>query len=285
MTRVLLRLGRVSNVPTIWTNCLAGVILAGGKPNGAAFIVLCFAMSMFYIGGMFLNDAFDVKFDRQYRPERPIPAGEITRQAVFAIGFGLLAGALILLILPPLFRGIIPGELLVWGVTLAGLIVYYDLRHKHDPLSPLIMALCRAMVYFGAAAAIASALTGRVIAGAAMIVAYLIGLTYVAKQENLSEVKNLWPLLFFAMPFIYAAPLLTTVGVVLYVTLIAWVAYSLSHLISKKKNIPRAVVTLIAGISLLDGVLIALAGEPSLGFLAIIGFALTLLFQRYIPGT
>src|SRR5688572_27312474 len=30
---VYLRLGRISNLPTVWTNCLAGMILAGGTVN------------------------------------------------------------------------------------------------------------------------------------------------------------------------------------------------------------------------------------------------------------
>ena len=45
---------------------------------------------------MFLNDAFDQEFDRKYRPERPIPSGEITGSTVYKIGFALMAGGLVL---------------------------------------------------------------------------------------------------------------------------------------------------------------------------------------------
>jgi 4-hydroxybenzoate polyprenyltransferase len=45
------------------------------------------------------------------------------------------------------------------------------------------------------------------------------------------------------------------------------------------------VVSLIAGISLLDAVLIAGAGNVPVAWLAVAGFALTLLLQRFVPGT
>jgi 4-hydroxybenzoate polyprenyltransferase len=45
------------------------------------------------------------------------------------------------------------------------------------------------------------------------------------------------------------------------------------------------VVSLIAGISLLDALLIAGAGSPALAGVALAGFGVTLFFQRYISGT
>ena len=52
-----------------------------------------------------------------------------------------------------------------------------------------------------------------------------------------------------------------------------------------RANIPRAVVPLIAGISLLDAKLVAQAGHPVLAVAAIAGFAATLAGQRYVRGT
>ncbi len=51
------------------------------------------------------------------------------------------------------------------------------------------------------------------------------------------------------------------------------------------RDIRRAVVSLIAGISLLDAVLIAGVGDPARALWAVAGFALTLAFQRWVPGT
>ena len=70
--RALLVLGRVSNLPTVWSNCLAAWWLAGGGTvERLPFLLL--GATLLYTGGMFLNDAFDADFDNQYRKERPIP--------------------------------------------------------------------------------------------------------------------------------------------------------------------------------------------------------------------
>ena len=44
-------------------------------------------------------------------------------------------------------------------------------------------------------------------------------------------------------------------------------------------------MSLIAGISLLDAVLIAGAGALGIAWLAVLGFALTLALQRFVSGT
>ena len=61
--RTLLLLGRVSNLPTVWSNCLAGWLLGGGGEWWRLGLLSCGATSM-YVGGMFLNDAFDAAFDK-----------------------------------------------------------------------------------------------------------------------------------------------------------------------------------------------------------------------------
>src|SRR6059058_5699428 len=83
--RTLLDLGRVSNLPTVWSNCLAGWWLGGGR-HAEKLPFLFLGAALLYVGGMFLNDAFDAVFDRQYRPERPIPSGHITRSTVWKWG-------------------------------------------------------------------------------------------------------------------------------------------------------------------------------------------------------
>jgi len=50
-------------------------------------------------------------------------------------------------------------------------------------------------------------------------------------------------------------------------------------------NVPRAVVSLIAGISLLDALLIAGYGRADLAWIAVATFVLTVLLQRFVPGT
>ena len=134
--QVYLQLGRVSNLPTVWTNVLAGTALAGRATPAAHVAVLAVACSLFYVGGMYLNDAFDREVDARERSERPIPAGQIGAGAVFAIGFGLLAAALVVLAAASAWWG--GGRLgsVGAGLVLAGGITYYDAHHKANPWSP-----------------------------------------------------------------------------------------------------------------------------------------------------
>ena len=285
-----LLLGRVSNLPTVWSNCLAGLLLAGGVPRPESLFPLLGAMSLFYVAGMFLNDAFDHHYDREHRPERPIPAGDISATQVYRIGFGLLILGEVLLAVSAQLRGeaLAPAPML-GGLVLAAIIVYYNWRHKRDPLSPLVMALTRGMVYVIAGAMAAWPLPGLVWGGALVMVGYLIGLTYVAKQENLRQVRNLWPLVFLLAPFVYTVELLgaALAGSFIFLALLTWVGYGVWFLLRREgRNIPRAVVSLIAGISLLDALLMAHAGADTIWLvLAVLAFTLTLAAQRLVPGT
>ena len=288
--RIYLTLGRVSNLPTVWSNCLAGVILAGGVPNAFPMLALVLSLSLFYTGGMFLNDAFDHRFDREFRPERPIPQGWISLWHVYLAGFSLLVAGELMLLLPFGVSGAdFPAVPLLGGLVLGALIVYYNYRHKTDPMSPLVMALCRVMTYLIAGSMFGMAFFAPLGWGALMLLSYLIGLTYVARQENLTEVKNLWPLLFLAAPFVQGFPVVLRFSweSLLYAVFLGWVAYAISFLLRREgRNIPRTVIGLIAGISLLDGLLIAGTGAPAVwAFVAAAGFVLTLFFQRYVAGT
>jgi 4-hydroxybenzoate polyprenyltransferase len=256
-------------------------VLAGAAGFGAELALLLSAFTLFYTGGMFLNDAFDAAIDARERPERPIPSGAVTRRAVFGWGYAQMAAGVALLAL----LGLAPA---LAGLTLAAAISYYDWNHKTNPLSPVVMGLCRVLIYAGAGLAYTLALPDALWIGAALLLCYLIGLTYVAKQENLERVENLWPLLFLAAPVAWGAwramqaPVTGLYGF----AFTAWMLWALWYLRRRRKgDIPRAVVSLIAGISLLDAMLIADAGSPALALAALAGFGLTLFFQRYVAGT
>ena len=286
--RDYLLLGRVSNLPTVWTNTLAGAALSGADAGPHQLALLALAFSLLYTGGMYLNDAFDRDIDRRERPERPIPSGRIGAGQVFLIGFALLAGGVVVVAAGA--RGAGGGGLgaVAAGILLAGVITAYDAWHKANPLSPVVMGLCRVLVYLTAALAVAGLIGPAVWGGAVVLLCYLIGLTYVAKQENLTEVRHLWPLVFLGAPFLYTwrAPLDAGAGAILYLAFLGWIIFAVSLLVRPgRRDIRRAVVSLIAGISLLDALLIAVAGDPARALWAVAGFALALAFQRWVPGT
>lgn len=284
-----LSLGRVSNLPTVWTNMLAAWTLAGGGATDPRLWPLLLGMTLFYVGGMYLNDAFDAEIDAKERPERPIPAGRVARKTVFALGTAMLGGGLICLAWAG--YGFANGTgfwPVLGGLGLAGAIVLYDWNHKANPLSPLVMGACRFLVYLSVALTFVVPPPSSVWLGALLLLCYLIGLTYVAKQENLGQVKNLWSLLFLAAPLLYGLNLslaLPPAGLFL-LALAAWIGVAL-WLIRRRApgDIPRAVVSLIAGISLLDALLIAGTGAFGLAGIAVLGFGLTLILQRWISGT
>ena len=278
-----LRLGRVSNMPTVWTNVLAGVVLAGARPPLATIAFLAFALSLFYVGGMFLNDAFDRDLDAHERPERPIPSGAVTAGEVFAVGYGLLAAGVALV----LWHAPRPGTA-ASAVALGAAIVLYDARHKGNPLGPALMGICRLLVYVTAALAVSPALGAPVVVGALCLFAYLIGLTYAAKQESLARLQSLWPLAFLVAPLLHglAAAARGIVGAFVYLALFASVLVAI-HLLrgTAPGRFPRAVAGLIAAISLVDALAIAGAGAPGLALVATLGWPATLGLQRWVRGT
>jgi 4-hydroxybenzoate polyprenyltransferase len=278
---IALRLGRVSNLPTVWTNALAGAVLAtGGVPAFWTVVLSGLALTFFYEGGMWLNDAFDAEIDAAERADRPIPNGEISRSAVFTGGWILMgAGVLVSALLSPTC-GVI-------GLLLSGAIVLYDWLHKRTVLSPVIMGSTRFLSYCLAAFA-AATLTSAALWGALGLFAYIIGLTYAAKQEAYDKLGAAWPLAVLAAPLLYAL----TIGLeqpstlIFLAALAAVVAFALRRLFRRAKgDVPVAVVTLIAGISLYDAALIAATGSFGLAVLAACGFLVTLALQRVASGT
>ncbi len=277
--QTFLKLGRVSNLPTVWTNAVAGAVLAG-NPSLPTILVVGIALTLFYTGGMWLNDAFDAEIDAQERKNRPIPMGEIAAGTVFAAGYAMLAAGILI----AFSFGVMAG---LAGIALAAAVVLYDWLHKRTVLSPVIMGLTRFFCYILAALAVAK-ITGPVVFGALGLAAYIVGLTYAAKQEAYDRLDRAWPLVVLVIPLIYALTQANgnTPALVIWVGLVVVALIALRLLFRRNKgDVPKAVVTMIAGISLYDAVLIAGMGQGGLALLAVVGFAVTMALQRVVSGT
>lgn len=287
--QVALKLGRISNLPTVWTNVLAGLALAGGATGDARVLWLMLSLSLCYIAGMFLNDAFDREFDARHRPERPIPSREVTAGTVFGAGFAMLAAGVALLV----WVGYGFAEGTGWRPAAAGLglgvsIVFYDWHHKQNPLSPIVMGLCRMLVYATAGYAVVVDPPLRVFSMGFLLLCFLIGLTYIATEEHLERVANLWSLGFLAAPVFWGllASLTDIIVAGIGLLFLLWVLYSLSFLRRRRPgDVPRAVGGLLAGICLWDALVIAAVGRPSIAAVALALFGVTLLLQRYVSPT
>ena len=280
--RTLLVLGRVSNLPTVWSNCLAGWWLGGGETVGKLPLLLL-GVSALYTGGMFLNDAFDADFDRHRRPERPVPSGAISLAAVWGWGCAWLALGLLCLTL----LGKTTGAL---AVVLAICIVIYDATHKAIAASPWLMGVCRLWVYAIAASTGADGLNGWPLWCGVALGIYVAGLSYVAQRESFRKPIPYWPLVLLAAPIVLATMMDTgeyrMPGLWLSLVLVLWVVYCTRTIIQPGGvNVSRIVSGLLAGIVWVDWLAVAPACPHWLSFTFLVLFGTTLGLQRYVPAT
>jgi UbiA prenyltransferase family len=292
--RTLLILGRVSNLPTVWSNCLAGWWLscfADGEfvPDRIYYWklpLLLLGTSALYTGGMFLNDAFDVDFDRQRRSTRPIPSGAISEDWVWVYGWAWLALGVVLLIFCGKWAGVL-------AVVLAGCIVVYDATHKVITASPWLMGLCRFWVYVIAGTIGQGDYNGRPIWCGAALAFYIVGLSYVARRESRLPGRGLvpyWPLIFLVAPILLAM-LMDVNGsrkpaIYLSVVLVCWIIRcTRTVFLGGEIMVGRIVSGLLAGIVFVDWLAIAPQCPVALSIIFGLLFVATLLSQRFIPAT
>lgn len=166
-------LSRLSNLPTIWTNVLAGSVAAGAALDSrVAWAVL--AASLLYTGGMVLNDLWDMDHDGVHRPTRPLVSGQVSPKAAAVVMLVLMFGGMAL-------AKFVDPAAQVWVIGLVAAIVYYDIRHKRDPLAPVVMGLCRGLVYAVAAAMATGDVPHGVLIAGAVMAAYVAAFTYAAR--------------------------------------------------------------------------------------------------------
>jgi 4-hydroxybenzoate polyprenyltransferase len=277
----------------VWTNVWAGAILTGAQPQLVPLLLCMLSVSALYVGGMFLNDAFDRDIDQVERPERPIPAGWITARSVFTLGFGLLLfGVVGVAAVPVLIDGFqLPA--FAAAVLLALAIVAYNARHKGAPWAPWLMGACRSLVYVTSALALSSVVSMRYQAlglAALALCGYVVGLTYVARGEGQDRMLVHWPIALVFSPLLVLTWLIVTrdgppaMWLAVAVWLL-WVRHCVSSLLRGTAPVMRSVVQLIAGISLVDSAFAAVIVGPMAIAVGLAGTVATLYLQRIARGT
>ncbi len=279
--RVLLVLGRVSNLPTVWSNCLAGYFISGGG-NVLELPRLLMGASCLYVAGMFLNDAFDAEFDREFCPSRPIPSGGLSAKWVWILGSAILFAGL------SCFMGQ-RSTTVALASALAGCILCYNWVHKKSLASPFIMASCRSLLFLTAASTAREGVGANALWLSLGLGAYIVGLSYVAKAERQPGLLRYWPFPFLLVPALFAFLLNDgerfMPSLVIVCMHLLWTASSMQHLFDNKNPNPgKCVSGLLAGIVWVD--LMATGGESlqlNLAFPML--FLLARVFQRHIPAT
>lgn len=176
-----LELCRVSNLPTVWTNVLAGVVLSEVPFCWPRYGILALSFSLFYSGGMSLNDLCDAKADEKAKPLRPIPSGRVSMRDARIVTMMLLGIGWVLFFL-------LPYPKVVWLASwLVAIIFLYDWIHKRHPLSVLLMGACRGMVLVVSGMGVAGRLMPWVGLAAICHFFYALILTLVSRYEARAE--------------------------------------------------------------------------------------------------
>ena len=268
----LLTLGRVANLPTVWSNCLAGWWL-GGHGNPGKLPLLFIGATLLYMGGAFLNDAFDADYDRQHRRSRPIPSELIPAKEVGRWGAGLLLLGVFWLF----WLGTTTGLL---GVAVALTALAFNITHRMFPLSPGLLGLCRLFLYAAAASTGALGVEGWALWCGLALAAYVIGTRLLADLAGSPSLNRYWPAALLAAPIAlavvmdvnqYRAP-----GLELCAVLGLWVLYCLRRTLwPADQDMAKAMAGLTAGIVFVDWLAVVdLPRELSCVFLALFGAAM-----------
>ena len=293
-----LTLGRSSNLPTVWSNALAGMAFASVSftattPSIALLAAVLFAFSLLYLGGMFFNDAFDAEWDKAHQQNRPIVNGETSVKEVssFATLFFIVALAI--------FAGTTPYEKRAVALTAASLLILcillYDWKHKQWSFSAWVMGSCRCMLYITAALLVGT-LNGTLFAAGICLTAYIAGITYLARSEHLNHVSSFIPLVLLAAPLVFALYITYSIafpaGYAYWPALMAisiaaaWLIYSIRFLLpGPQRFIPKAIGGLLAGLCLIDSSLLFALGYFFTASVALACFGLCLILQHNIKAS
>ena len=188
--------GRIADVPSIWSNCLAGWILSGGGGVGA-FLIFCAGVTSLYFGGILLNDACDERFDALTHPRRPIPSGTINLQVVWLLSLFLMStGALALV---PLGK-----DTAILAVLLIGAIVLFNLLHRAVAYGYLLIIPCRFLLFLSAGSVAADGISGLTIWSALALSSYAFAQLIIVNTKYRYTNFYLGMLPLFAVPLLLA---------------------------------------------------------------------------------
>lgn len=236
MLKTVLTLCRVSNLPTVWMNVLTAALVVGQATSlplePGTIVLLMISLSLFYMGGMSFNDYMDRHWDTQHQTFRPIPSGKISATTALGISLALFSTAQILLLFTPEIGGFYMGFLLLAAI------VIYDVIHKATPLSVVVMASARLLVY---------------------------GVTAYTLTKD--WVTAIW--IAGGLQFIY--------------TLLVTVVARYEHRRQQNYSIPL-IPLMIAGMSILDGLVLAVLVNPWWIFVGLLAAAMTRFGQKYVRG-
>jgi 4-hydroxybenzoate polyprenyltransferase len=179
------RLLRLPNHATAVADVLAGYLIVSQTraidwPAPALWWAILASLG-FYAAGMVLNDVFDLALDREERPGRPLPSGQIGVRTAAAAGNILMAVGSVAACATA-FAAQSPWPALV-GALLTAAVWIYNRHAKATSMGPLVMGSCRGLNWLlGMAAAGGPHLPHQWLLPIGMGV-YVMGITVYARDE------------------------------------------------------------------------------------------------------
>ncbi len=324
----LLATARVANIPSVVSNVWLGVAVwailnftygYGYIPciSWGIVIRLMLAGIFLYIAGNFLNDWMDQEWDAKYRQERALPRGLFSPESYRNVALVLGAAGMT-------FAASVTWMAGVMAVAIMVCIVTYTYSHKRSSKAVIPMGLCRGFLPVMGALGMAEMPVDSwnvgflrllaifsAFAGSGLFI-YIVGLSLSARRESetappksrkpemgwilflIAGLLMITPFLFSGRTIAFAtsSPILIVDGIVPF-SVWLWLCQT-----RFRRQIPRYVSALLAGIPLLDWIfllpcsLLLISKSPnqdvlSLACLAIppAAFVSALLLQRLAPAT
>ncbi len=294
-TYALLASARIANLPSVVSNVWVGTALGmvwSGEIDAAIPWSLAVAGIFLYLAGNFLNDWMDRDWDAKHRPERALPNKVFPPKLYLILAIILSIAACFITYRINYRCGFIASTIII-------LIIVYTIYHKRIPWAVIPMGLCRGLLpvmgffvfcpYINSIWPIACALSF-----------YIIGLSLTARYEAMAAPPRWVALIaryFLLIPALFIAWGNKTMflgwwpSVLIALPYLAWTSFSLR---CRGKSIPVLVSNLLAGIPLVDWMVlfplgIMLGSVEPLGVLCLVlppvAFVFSLVLRRLAPAT
>lgn len=289
----LLATARVANVPSVISNVFTGAVIGslalleyGQSFSGYfswAVCWACLAGVLLYLGGNFLNDWRDFAWDQENRPERALPSGLFCRSTYLTI-------AIACFLMGGITAWSVGWRALIIAVLIVGCVLIYTETHKSSQWGVVWVALCRGLLIFLGVSSLPhiddksswvrvhegpEGITHSLISISSPspfeqclslgfqslpLVAYIIGLSISARYEakvGIPVIARLGSLSLLFVPVLLAG--IRWIGLSSLLPLVysgcpylLWIAWSLRS----RRNVPEHVSRLLAGIPLVDGLIL-----------------------------
>ena len=200
------RLVRLPLVVTALGDPVAGFYLAGGGDSFLPCLGVALASALLYMGGMVLNDVFDLEVDRVHHPRRVLPSEAVSPARALQAGAACLAAG----VTAAAFVHFVAG---VTALILSAAILFDNLVHKRFALvGCLTMGICRGMsLLMGIHAAVGFSPPTRIhwaVVLHAVYIASITALSLLEDREGALSIRRAALRLIPALLVLLAAPIL-----------------------------------------------------------------------------